>query len=133
MSKIDISRRYFSILSARLIAVISAAGLLNWSTNPHNTNVSEIQNTLLKEHFKNIRSANLIGEKYIHQYGVNASEVEMRQQVFSGLSAYSTVAFSDHISRKVKQDFKDENMVNVDGYLLSKTEIDLCALCFYIS
>ena len=133
MSKIDISRRYFSILSARLLAVISAVGLLNWSTNSHYSTANEIQNALLKEYFKNIKSANLIGEKYIHQNGVHESEAIMRQQVFSGLREYSTVAFSDHISRKVKQDFKDENMVNVDGYLLSKTEVDLCTLCFYVS
>jgi len=133
MSKIDFSRRYFSVLSARLIAIISGIGLLNWTLSPSHDNTTEIQNTLLKEHFKNIRSANLIGEKYIQKNGVNESEGLVRQQVFNGLSEYSTAAFTDHISFKVKQDFKNEKMVNVDGYLLSKTEVELCILCFYIS
>jgi hypothetical protein len=74
----------------------------------------------------------LIGEAYLRQLGVDAGEVSIRS------TARDTLGLIDRardqarairaLEQAVRQDFERGRTVQVEGWILSRTEADLCVL-----
>jgi len=65
-------------------------------------------------------SVDQLTDVIIHQLGINTND----------LSAISLQDVGERLADRVHQDFAEESVVAVDGWLLSKTEARLCALVY---
>lgn len=74
-----------------------------------------------------------IGSMYLKQHDNNYSKSELRKEILNELDTTNDsndanlgVIFSE-LSQKVKEDFKMGMIIIIDGWILSKTEVQQCA------
>lgn len=90
---------------------------------------------LLRHH----ESAVQLGRSYVESdpaYGALSAEqwaAMVLQSIGMDINIPATIELGkiqDQVSRRVRKDFSDETVVLVDGWLLARTEVRLCALVF---
>ncbi|GAX42409.1 hypothetical protein NIES4075_34100 [Tolypothrix sp. NIES-4075] len=91
------------------------------------------QKLLNLPHLKNFQ---VIGERYLKLY----PEETQLKHLIAGFSELVVIAGDSQLENdwyrwllfKIKQDFKHRQTVQIDGWIFSKTEAQLCALATYL-
>ncbi|MET0987931.1 MAG: hypothetical protein ABW034_21235 [Steroidobacteraceae bacterium] len=114
-----VSRR--SLLSA-LLALASVAVLPNRGDGAESTNV-----------VKNVTSwlgpdAILVGARYLQLHSSEANLEVLTDWLVERLQGATSSDLPRDFSRAVQEDFGRDDVVHLDGWLLSRTEVRLCAL-----
>lgn len=90
--------------------------------------------------FKNRESAQVIGREYLNHSPQEANPQVLLNLLSAGLAIEAELFFlarddklRQSLERRIRQDFEDEHVVRVRGWLLSATEARLCALAALVA
>jgi hypothetical protein len=128
------NRRQFMLLALAVTGSLAARsklpGVASGWLKPENLLRSKL--TTL---FIHLESAQTIGLAYLQSYPNEADAQRLEDQIAMGiaggravLAAASTREISALINNRIRQDFEAEQVVKVQGWVLSITEARLCAL-----
>ena len=122
-------RQFLALVFAGGGALLAQASLPGWF-GPQNA-----LGTKLAELFRHQESARIVGAKYLKKYPQEADARLLQDRIIAGIAGgYAGLAqASDSTIRKlledrVRQDFETEQIVKLQGWILSITEARLCAL-----
>lgn len=74
-------------------------------------------------------SAQIIGQHYLQRYPDEANADQLFSLITAGVDQSVDVQqVRTQLSQRIRQDFADEQVVNLQGWLLARTEARLCAL-----
>lgn len=78
-------------------------------------------------------SFQVIGRKYIEQYSPSLSESNLLREINDKLSTGHINRnflsdLSDLVRQQILRDFEESNVVNLEGWIISETEAQICAL-----
>lgn len=74
-----------------------------------------------------IDSAKVIGQKYLSLYPGEANREKLEHQLL-GNAELDDIAASARVMDMVREDFVHENIIRIDGWILSRNELRLCAI-----
>jgi hypothetical protein len=120
-----------------LLAGLAAAGILAEAGRPASADTSDLTETLLSV-VDDRRSAAALGESWIaHKRGggtkpaalVNRLADILRAQGWSG--AKDPAELRQRLNAAVRADYRNGETVAVAGWLLARTQAELCALAYY--
>jgi hypothetical protein len=79
-----------------------------------------------------VDAARTIGEAYVHQLGLDTSAGSIRKASMSALEIIERASTSDDaiaaLEVAVRRDFQAGRSVQLEGWIISRTEAELCAL-----
>ncbi|MEB3358007.1 MAG: hypothetical protein VKK04_14865 [Synechococcales bacterium] len=85
--------------------------------------------------FSNVESAKIIGKTYLSSLPDSLNRDALLSELclgcdggVSALSDMNTQALKEWLDRRQRNDFAEGRTVRVNGWILSKTEVDICAL-----
>lgn len=132
MTAIRVERRRFLQLSAGLVALLAiqpAARLTGWQHG------QDLFASPWQRLFSQPESAGVIGQVYLHAHPHEANAAWLIQQItqdVAGGNAAFGGAGSDELKallqQRIRQDFADEHVVKLNGWILARTEGRLYAL-----
>ncbi len=113
-------------------AVLIGAGL-DYKYKPRSRIIArQLMSYLQTHHLANITGASLIaGDAYLQGLSLDQlidmvlADANLSRSNFSLFKSYSQL---DHFQHQVREDFSNENIVLVNGWVLSVTEAHLCAV-----
>lgn len=76
-------------------------------------------------------SAKIIGQHYLQHYPHEANADQLLGLITAGVITDANASgqqLRDRLAQKIRQDFADERVVKLQGWLLARTEARLCAL-----
>ncbi len=129
------NRRLF--LNSSCLALFSAVfPVYGFTCKDISTEMSLIKKNL-QHYFFSLSSAEAIGKKYLSSFdgGLNLRfelQCFLNDKYGGALSTYDNNEFSKVTEKIIRNDFKQKDTCIVDGWLLSITEANLCALCVLI-
>ncbi len=91
---------------------------------------------MVKIYAHDLQAARAIGRCYLRKTKSEGNADLLAQLIVKGdstlrgrLHALSSDQIIGILRKSIRKDFETDNIVNVDGWILSKTEARLCALC----
>ena len=98
---------------------------------------SLIENNL-RNYFVSLSSAQMIGQKYLQSLTSQPNYYIFLLSFLSKkyekpLSLYQNNDFSKVTSEVIGRDFESNDVIVIDGWYLSSTEVNLCALCVILN
>lgn len=119
-------RQLATILSA--VAVSSPA----YSTQGASRGVSDSNlSVVIDELISNQTSAAIIGESYLAQYEHERSADILSHEIHASLGVETGEIDQQDLLKQIRVDFEHADIINLHGWLLSRTEARLCALCTF--
>lgn len=130
-----LNRRNFLVLAAGILGLFS----------PMSSNSAKLlgkkyqDDPLIKIYAHDLLAAKTIGLRYLRNTQSEAkadllAEIIVKRDPILG-RRFHTLS-SDQLIRilrkRIRQDFESGNVVHVDGWVLSRTEVRLCALCTFL-
>jgi hypothetical protein len=88
----------------------------------------------LRYQFSDVQgSFQMIGEKYLEKYPQGISESGLLREVNDKLSSgninrYFLSNLSDLVRQQILLDFEESNLVNLEGWIITETEAQICAI-----
>ncbi len=121
-----------TIVAAMLTGASSSAKTSDWFGRKETVEI-------LHGTFRHLDSFNKLGRRYLDAAGDHITIDELNDKLDSRI--YRDIEFgkydkfdsnqkSKHISDIVKMDFETGNTIDVDGWILSETEVLICAIIF---
>lgn len=125
MKQASLNRRQFLQISLGL-------GIACWlgapTVNHPSTRAEQVTGNLAAL-LRHQASAQIIGQHYLQRYPHEANADRLFSLITAGLDQSVDVQqVRTQLSQKIRQDFADERVVNLQGWLLARTEARLCAL-----
>jgi len=126
-----ISRREFFYCSVATVAAILASTACPPRLNPSN----RFGNRLVAAFADDLKASRAVGHAYLREtlleYDADILTEIILQRVTTGKQPFDVLS-GNNLDSKLREliieDFKNENTVQVDGWILSETEAQLCAL-----
>jgi hypothetical protein len=131
-------RRFFlkSILLFSTGLAITRSGHQGWQgwIGDHQTALSQKLEKNLVKVFGSLNSANAIGQEYLKQMAAPLTKADLFAQVF-GVSNRELVVLADMnphqlrawLNARQSRDFANGRIVTLQGWVLSQTEVQVCA------
>ncbi|MBS1597913.1 MAG: hypothetical protein JST75_06790 [Bacteroidetes bacterium] len=125
-------RRSFILLSATGITALVIPSLSCTSVSPGSVKILQLPNQL--SHICDAQTIRDIGNAYRKQVAAEANKDQLIKLLLTDNSGNSiskssdTTALKTILGDKVKEDFEKGNVVEVKGWVLSKTEARQCAV-----
>lgn len=127
-----LSRRNFIALAAGMLVHLSSLT----GHAARNLRKNSAKNPLMEIYSNDLQAARLIGRAYLRETPNEADADLLFKLIVKGDpilgSCLNALSNDQHIAilrKRISQDFDLENTVYVDGWVLSRTEARLCALC----
>jgi hypothetical protein len=77
----------------------------------------------------NKSSAAIIGQAYLHQFDNERSTAALASTLRENVMRLDRALSAEAVLRQVRLDFERGDVVNLHGWILSRTEGRICALC----
>jgi len=119
------------ILSRRAFAHFALATLALASGIPTalaKSGKSHITGQVLSEIFSDMSAARAIGNAYLNSAAYRQNTVDPITPLMNSNYSHGRAEICDALRRQIQSDFASDRIVTVNGWVLSKTEVDLCAL-----
>jgi hypothetical protein len=117
------------------LALTTGGSLLALATLPDWLGLQSTLSAKLTKLLAHQESARIVGAEYLKQYPHEADARVLQDRIVAGFAGgYATLssahesAIRQLIEERVRQDFETEQIVKVQGWVLSVTEARLCAL-----
>jgi hypothetical protein len=128
---IEMTRRKF-LLSITLMGALSwiggSSGLARLrGSQKCGTTVAEIKPCLLGL-FEDLDSPRILGKRYLDLYPHEKPRVQLLATRIQSSQPWTTSTLKKSLARERELDFQNGEVVIVDGWLLSRTELGVCAL-----
>jgi len=129
--KLEMRRRKFLILSAlNSLSFFGTFGILGSTSGIKGLSYStglEVMQAKISSLFSDIGSAQSVGQRFIELYPDQANFALLLEGV--GLRERAPTDFTTNdIDRLIREDFSSGHTVLIDGWVLAKTESNLCAI-----
>ncbi len=132
-------RREINMIRRKWIITLASSPIISLVTSAKGAFNSYYQHAeFISEILKNRADAEYIGLLYLNDNPQEASMKKLITTLFETdptleklIKKNSTEAYN-HLKIMQKTDFKNEYLVNVDGWILSRTEARLCAITTFI-
>jgi len=118
------TRRAFLIGLTALVAVRIAPA----RSTPPATEISQYLEHFFPEH---LATAIAVGDRYLEMVPSERSKASLAASVFGNSTperAGNIRALTDHVRDLRRRDFQSGDLVSIDGWMLARTEVRLCAL-----
>ena len=116
-------RRAFAHLA--LVALASITGIPRTLAK---SNRSHITRQLLSEIFSNKSAAKVIGKAYLNSTTRRQEIIDPIPPLMNTIRSHDHTEIRDALRHQIQGDFANGRIVTVNGWVLSKTEANLCAL-----
>ena len=138
-SPMAMSRRKFLLLSGGIAGFLAAATDLTWPSLLWQDQEKTLHSRLIAL-LHHANSARMIGQIYLQRYPQDADVRVLLKKVVADTSSNSLSDGADWLrsasdrdlmdvlQRRIRQDFTEERVVKLHGWILSATEARLCAL-----
>jgi hypothetical protein len=133
VSKESLSRRRFLLLSAAFATPLVAAGSLP-ALLSHVSAWSQTPSERLVDLFRRKESARVIGRTYLQACPSEARASCLVDEIASGLEGGAgalrtgNAELKRRLALRIRNDFAEDEIVCLEGWVLSRTEARLCAL-----
>ena len=123
------SRRKFLLLGGGIGGFVLGTPGLTWLASVWQDQEQTLHSRLITL-FDHQQSARVIGRTYLQRYPQEADIRVLLKNVVvpDGLSRPGNREFMDVLQWRIRQDFIEEKVVKLQGWILSTTEARLCAL-----
>jgi hypothetical protein len=115
-----------TVLSA---VAVSAPAYSNQGTS-HGVSDSRLS-VVIDELISNRASAAIIGESYLAQCEHERSADILSREIHASLGVETGEIHQQDLLNQIRVDFEHADIINLHGWLLSRTEARLCALCTF--
>jgi hypothetical protein len=126
---VGMTRRRF-LLSGTLVATTFASSSCSYSlTGLRASAISDGKiKAGLRQLFSDRAAARGLGKRYIDLYPREAQRILLFEKLVSSLQPGSSRELKAIIARERESDFQNNRIVIIDGWLLARTEAEVCAL-----
>lgn len=132
MNQMDISRRQFLLKASTLFL----AGISPLSSGLYSkvlfTHAPPLSLDALIGFFPEPKSAIIIGNEYLNHFGKEVQPRQLLSELPTTLTQINPQTkkkeLFKQIDEHIRRDFSAQNVVNIHGWVLAKTELTLCAL-----
>jgi hypothetical protein len=126
-----LTRRKFLFLGGAIGGCLLATPGLTWLASVWQKRERALRSRLIAL-FHNQPSARVIGSSYLQQHPQEANVSLLLKRVvpqaFDPLNSAGDRELMNLLQRRIRQDFREEKVVKLRGWILSATEARLCAL-----
>jgi hypothetical protein len=115
------------------VAVVEADAQADAGQKPPPKPAGDTNARLASDYFgASADAARAIGEAYLRQLGVEPTRASILEHAGDALAIFGTVkgqqAVTTALVSAVRRDFQEHRVLELDGWVLSRTEVQLCVL-----